>query len=152
MTTPMSPALPLSHYETDLKEVRLPVQVSDLPNSSLSDRLSATDYLLNRSWAEVDLRRIRDNMRSIRQTIRRHTEICAVVKADAYGHGVAEVVPIFLANGASRLAVSMLDEAIELRRAGIEVPIGLRKQYTVAIWQLPCLLRANGSTGTRGSI
>jgi alanine racemase len=123
MTTPMSPALPLSHYETDLKEVRLPVQVSDLPNSSLSDRLSATDYLLNRSWAEVDLRRIRDNMRSIRQTIRRHTEICAVVKADAYGHGVAEVVPIFLANGASRLAVSMLDEAIELRRAGIEVPI-----------------------------
>jgi len=84
---------------------------------------SATDRLLNRSWAEVDLRAIRDNMKSLRQSIHRRTEICAVVKADAYGHGVSEVVPVLLANGATRLAVSMLDEAIELRRSGVDAPI-----------------------------
>jgi len=51
------------------------------------------------------------------------TEIMAVVKADAYGHGVFETVPTLLENGASRLAVSMLDEAIQLREFGIKVPI-----------------------------
>lgn len=81
------------------------------------------DCFLNRSWAEIDLACIRGNIRSLRKAVRRGTEICAVVKADAYGHGVAEVVPVLLANGASRLAVSMLDEALELRRAGVDVPI-----------------------------
>ena len=46
-----------------------------------------------------------------------------VVKADAYGHGVMEVTRTLLDNGVSRLAVSMLDEAIQLRRNGIDIPI-----------------------------
>lgn len=87
------------------------------------DNHETPDIFLNRTWAEVDLGCIRDNISSLRKAVRRGTEICAVVKADAYGHGVAEVVPVLLANGASRLAVSMLDEALELRRAGIVVPI-----------------------------
>ncbi len=47
----------------------------------------------------------------------------AVVKADAYGHGAVEVAQVSLANGASRLAVAILDEALELRKTGFMVPI-----------------------------
>lgn len=78
---------------------------------------------LNRSWAEVDLDCIAWNAQRIRRSVRRSCEIMGVVKADAYGHGVDQVVPVLLANGVSRLAVSMLDEAIQLRQSGIDVPI-----------------------------
>ena len=54
---------------------------------------------------------------------RRTAEVMGVVKADAYGHGVSRVVPVLLENGVTRLAVSMLDEALELRRQGVDVPI-----------------------------
>jgi alanine racemase len=81
------------------------------------------ETLLNRSWAEVDLDAIAANARSIRTFVRRGAEVMGVVKADAYGHGVDEVVPVLLANGVSRLAVSMLDEAIQLRSKGVEAPI-----------------------------
>ena len=79
--------------------------------------------VLNRSWAEVNLDQLAANVRLIRRSVHRACEIMGVVKADAYGHGVLQVAPVMLANGVSRLAVSMLDEAIELRLAGIEVPI-----------------------------
>lgn len=78
---------------------------------------------LNRSWAEINLDHIAWNTRRIRKSVRRSTEIMGVVKADAYGHGVDQVVPVLLQNGVSRLAVSMLDEAIQLRQSGIDVPI-----------------------------
>lgn len=78
---------------------------------------------LNRSWAEINLDHIAWNVRRIRQSVRRSCEIMGVVKADAYGHGVDQIVPVLLANGVSRLAVSMLDEAIQLRQSGITVPI-----------------------------
>ena len=81
------------------------------------------DSLLNRSWAEVDLDAIAANARAIRRFVRHGAEVMGVVKADAYGHGVGEVVPTLLANGVSRLAVSMLDEAVQLRHSGVEAPI-----------------------------
>ncbi len=81
------------------------------------------DALLNRSWAEVDLDAIAANARAIRAHVRRGADVMGVVKADAYGHGVDEVVPVLLANGVSRLAVSMLDEAVQLRNRGVEAPI-----------------------------
>ena len=77
----------------------------------------------NRAWAEVDLDRIGHNARRIRELTRKTAEVMGVVKADAYGHGVSQVVPVLLENGVTRLAVSMLDEALELRRQGIDVPI-----------------------------
>ena len=81
------------------------------------------DYPINRSWAEVDLDAIEHNVRALRHFLWRDTEIMCVVKADAYGHGVQAVVPRMVAAGADRLAVSMLDEAIQLRRLGVELPI-----------------------------
>ncbi len=81
------------------------------------------DYKLNRAWAEINLDNIAHNIREIRRFTNKSAEIMGVVKADAYGHGVMEVAKTLLDNGATRLAVSMLDEAIQLRRNGISAPI-----------------------------
>jgi alanine racemase len=81
------------------------------------------DYKLNRAWAEINLDNIAHNIREIRRITDKNAEIMGVVKADAYGHGVMEVAKTLLDNGVTRLAVSMLDEAIQLRRNGISVPI-----------------------------
>jgi len=81
------------------------------------------DYKLNRAWAEINLDNIAHNVREIRRITNKKAEIMGVVKADAYGHGVMGVVRTLLDNGVTRLAVSMLDEAIQLRKFGIEVPI-----------------------------
>jgi len=77
----------------------------------------------NRSWAEIDLDVLAHNMREIRRITSPGAEVMAVVKADAYGHGAIQVAKVLLENGATRLAVSMLDEAIELRKHGITAPI-----------------------------
>jgi alanine racemase len=81
------------------------------------------DYKLNRSWAEINLDNIAHNVREIRRITSKRAEIMGVVKADAYGHGVMEISRTLLNNGVTRLAVSMLDEAIQLRNNGIDVPI-----------------------------
>ncbi|NLY18345.1 MAG: alanine racemase [Clostridiaceae bacterium] len=78
---------------------------------------------LNRAWAEINLDNIAANVRQVVKKVWKMTEVMAVVKADAYGHGVMETVPTLLENGASRLAVSMLDEAIQLREIGVTVPV-----------------------------
>ena len=78
---------------------------------------------LNRSWAEINLDHIAWNVRRIRRSVHRSAEVMAVVKADAYGHGVEQTIPVMLENGVTRLAVSMLDEAVQLRQAGVGVPI-----------------------------
>lgn len=81
------------------------------------------DYKFNRAWAEIDLDNIAHNVREVRRITDKKAEIMGVVKADAYGHGVMEVAKTLLENGVSSLAVSMLDEAIQLRNNGITVPI-----------------------------
>lgn len=78
---------------------------------------------LNRSWAEVNIDNIMNNICEIRRIVPKSTEIMGVVKADAYGHGVVEVSHTILKNGASRLAVSLIDEAIQLRLKGFDCPI-----------------------------
>ena len=81
------------------------------------------EYKLNRAWAEVNLDNIAHNVRAIRRITSKKAEIMGIVKADAYGHGVMGVTRTLLDNGVTRLAVSMLDEAIQLRKSGIDVPI-----------------------------
>lgn len=73
-------------------------------------------------WAEVNLDNIINNIREIKKNINGE-EIIAVVKANAYGHGAIDIAPILVESGADRLAVAMLSEALELREAGIKVPI-----------------------------
>jgi len=79
--------------------------------------------LLGSTWLEIDLDAIAKNTRNIKKLIGQNKELMAVVKGNAYGHDVLEIVPIFLKNGATRLAVARLEEGIFLRKAGIDVPI-----------------------------
>lgn len=76
------------------------------------------------SWVEVNLDHIIYNIQQLKDKLNNHTEIYAVVKANAYGHGDVEVAKAALqGGGATRLAVAVLDEAISLRQAGLKAPI-----------------------------
>ncbi|MBS1251270.1 MAG: Alanine racemase 1 [Anaerolineales bacterium] len=75
------------------------------------------------TWAEIDLGAIAHNVRAIKKHIGPAVELCAVVKANAYGHGAEAVARTALVYGAGRLAVARLEEATALRRAGICAPI-----------------------------
>ena len=76
----------------------------------------------HRAWIEIDHDAIRSNLEVIRRSAR-EARIIAVVKANAYGHGAVPVARTLVAAGVERLAVATVDEAIELRRAGIDVPL-----------------------------
>ena len=76
-----------------------------------------------RTWAEIRLENIVHNMKAIRAALPEGTKFLGVVKADAYGHGAVQVSRALEENGADYLAVSCLDEALELRQAGITLPI-----------------------------
>ena len=84
-----------------------------------------SDELLNirPTWAEIDLDNLRYNFAEIKKAISQNAKLCAVVKADGYGHGAFEVAEVAIASGASYLAVAFLDEAVELRQKGIKIPI-----------------------------
>lgn len=73
-------------------------------------------------WAEVNLEDIAFNTQQFRRLIG-NSQLMAVVKANAYGHGALEVAHTVLANGASWLAVAIPEEGVRLRRAGIAAPI-----------------------------
>ena len=79
--------------------------------------------LQKRTWAEISLDNIRHNYRAIRAALPEGCRFLGVVKADAYGHGAVQVSALLQECGADYLAVSCLDEALELRRAGIFMPI-----------------------------
>ena len=73
-------------------------------------------------WAEIDLDKAAYNIKNIKKLVK-DKEVIAVVKADCYGHGADDLAPVFLENGASRLAVAILTEGIELRKKNITAPI-----------------------------
>jgi alanine racemase len=72
------------------------------------------------TWAEVSLGTLRQNFRTVVKHAGAGVTVCAVVKADAYGHGAVECSRALQAEGATWLGVTSLDEAIPLREAGIE--------------------------------
>jgi len=78
---------------------------------------------LRPAWLEVSKSALAFNCRNIKKKLGREVELLAVVKANAYGHGAVECSQIFLRNGATSLGVAIIEEGIELRRAGIKAPI-----------------------------
>ena len=78
---------------------------------------------LKRTWAEIDLSALTYNYKKIREYIGDGTGFCGIVKADAYGHGAVMVAQKLQDLGADYLAVSSIDEAMELRYNGITMPI-----------------------------
>ena len=79
--------------------------------------------LQKRTWAEIFLGNIRHNYEAIRAALPEGCRFLGVVKADAYGHGALPVARLLQEAGADYLAVSCLDEALELRDGGITMPI-----------------------------
>lgn len=77
---------------------------------------------LHRTWAEISKSALINNLNEIKKNAA-GAAICAVVKADAYGHGEALVAPILEQNGADFFAVSNICEALSLREHGIKKPV-----------------------------
>jgi alanine racemase len=75
------------------------------------------------AWLEISLGAICDNVRRIRDWVGPEVRVVAVVKANAYGHGLVESARAALAGGAGMLAVAIPAEAATLRRAGIRAPV-----------------------------
>jgi alanine racemase len=72
---------------------------------------------------EIDLDAAAGNIRAVRRLVGPQRKIYAVVKADGYGYGAAEMGAVFLANGADALGVADLGEGVRLRRRGITAPV-----------------------------
>jgi len=75
------------------------------------------------TYIEVDLDAIAHNVRTFKAFIGPSVELFAVVKANAYGHGLVPVVQTVLRHGVSRLAIGRLSEGLQLRQAGITAPV-----------------------------
>jgi len=72
------------------------------------------------TWAEISLRNLRDNFKSIQRYVGPQVQICAVVKADAYRHGLVECSTALQEEGATWFGVTSTEEGVQLRRAGIQ--------------------------------
>ena len=81
------------------------------------------EKFLKRTWAEISLDAVAHNFREIRARLRPETKVCCAVKADAYGHGAERLAQEYEALGADWFAVSNLEEARQLRRAGVSLPV-----------------------------
>lgn len=75
------------------------------------------------NWLEIDRRVLQSNMTKLRKWLGQEVKVMAVVKANAYGHGLVPVAEAFARGGADYFAVANLEEAIALRKAGIRLPI-----------------------------
>ena len=78
---------------------------------------------LRRTWAQINLDAVDNNIRQIRSLLHPGVKLCATVKADCYGHGYAYTAAEMASAGTDWFAVSNLSEALQLRRAGISQPI-----------------------------
>lgn len=111
--------------------------------SLTSLRCDRAAFHRNRAWVEIDLTALAHNTRKVKQILSPGTELMAVVKADAYGHGAVTVAETVLAAGANWLGVATIPEGIELREAGIKAPILIlgavnapEEIQAIAHWQL----------------
>src|SRR6185437_3239131 len=125
-----------------------------------------------RALARVNLAAIERNVVALRGRLDEGAELCAVVKADASGHGAVPVARAALAGGATTLAVATAGEAVELRAAGLtapvlvlgaisdeELPVALGAGVEVVAWTEPFVREraaaappAAGGRGGRGPI
>jgi alanine racemase len=115
------------------------------------------------TWAEVSLSALKHNFRAIRDRVGPEVTVCAVVKADAYGHGAIECARALEADGAKWFGVTTTEEGVRLRQAGIagrillmtgfwrgEEEAVVERRLTPAVWQednLALLERAAAKSG-----
>ena len=110
---------------------------------------------------EIDLTAIRANVARFREVT--GSQVCAVVKADGYGHGAAPVARAALDAGASWLAVALVEEGLSLRESGIDAPILLLSEpplgavptlveadLTPTVYRAPFIAALEGAGHARG--
>ena len=76
-----------------------------------------------RAWTEIDLSAYERNLKNIKNALPKHLEFVSVVKADAYGHGLPQIVERSLQSGIKAFAVANIHEAFEIRNIGVGWPI-----------------------------
>lgn len=91
------------------------------------------EHLTRRTWAEIDLAALEHNYHTLRAMLPQGCKLLCPVKANAYGHGAVPVAKRLERLGADYLAVACLDEALELRSAGVGLPV-LILGYTDPRW------------------
>jgi alanine racemase len=108
-----------------------------------SGKYNTYAWLSQRAWVEIDLAALSYNVQQIVKLLSTRTQLMAVVKADAYGHGAVTVAQTALESGASWLGVATVPEGIELREAGIQAPILIlgatytqEQIHAIAQWKL----------------
>ena len=111
-----------------------------------------------RAWAEVDLDAVRHNVALLVQRCA-PAAVCAVVKADGYGHGAVVVARAALEAGATWLAVALVEEGAALREAGIAAPVLLLSEppadamgAVLAARLTPTLYTAGGVAAAAGAV
>lgn len=80
----------------------------------------AAPVQMGRAWIEVDCKHLKNNIACIRTILPKQSEIMAVVKADAYGHGSREISPLLYQEGIRAFAVATVQEGISLRKCGMK--------------------------------
>ena len=108
-----------------------------------------TTVLLPQSRVNVDLSALAHNIKTLKARIPETTRFCAVVKANAYGHGAIQAAKTATENGADFLAVARISEAVELREAGLTLPILLLGEV---LPEQVAYLTANGIRASIGDI
>src|SRR5580704_13355386 len=93
------------------------------PSDTPGTVIPASSSLPLRCWAEIDLAALERNLRLIRGSLPAHIRYVAVVKADAYGHGLQQVAGRLMHAGADLFAVANITEAAQLRELGPGWPI-----------------------------
>ncbi len=113
------------------------------------------------TWVEIDLAAIENNVRLVQQST--GVQVMAIVKANAYGHGALPVAETALRSGATWLGVARIEEALELRQAGLECPIlllgytpparveqAIRQNLSMTVWSLEQVEQASVSAQNTG--
>ena len=85
--------------------------------------MSHIQGIRRRTWAEIDLDKAEGNYQRVKEAVGDHVKICCVIKANAYGHGAVRMAAFYQKMKADYLAVSNIEEALQLREKNITLPI-----------------------------
>ncbi len=85
--------------------------------------MSNIQGIRRRTWAEIDLDKAEHNYRAVKQAVGNGVKVCCVIKANAYGHGAIRMAAFYQRMKADYLAVSNIEEALQLRKKRITLPI-----------------------------
>ncbi|MCC6831515.1 MAG: alanine racemase, partial [Thermoleophilia bacterium] len=102
------------------------------PVSDAEDAAAVRPHVKRRAWVSVDTTALAHNLGVLKTVAGPSARVIAVIKADAYGHGLVPAARAFLGAGAAMLAVATVDEVLLLRGAGIRAPVLLLSPPPIA--------------------